>query len=172
MSGSDVRLLVCLQCKTIDEVPDYEGDPRYDSLLEYVIRERHEDRTTGTRHVGNLLRVPAKVWQDSVARKSLLDKINEGLGGGETGLGTPFYNARDTFSDDAMVCFRKHLSPTACSEYKADHKEIAPWSDIKETYKDAGLARPKGMKKHYLCEFCPVHSNVLARLRQKAGLYE
>lgn len=164
-----VRLLLCLDCKSLDEVPDFEGRPEDDFYLEYF-SAKHET-SGGTRHRGNLVRVPKSAW-DSPAQAEVLKQIKDALGGNAAGLGSAFYNTRNQLVEDAMTCFGQHMRNPACSDYKSSSKELSVSDELKADWKDVtGKKRPKNIgPKKYLCEFCPVDSLVKAASRSRKGL--
>ncbi|WP_159402754.1 hypothetical protein [Streptomyces sp. RTd22] len=45
-----IRLLLCKDCGSMEELPDYEGDPRQDFLLDTLVkRHRNPDGTPTSR---------------------------------------------------------------------------------------------------------------------------
>lgn len=155
MADTQIRLLACKQCKTIEELPDYEGRPDNDHLLAYALK-RH--RTNDVAHIGALFKVPEKDWDNDKAKKSITLQVAAKLEGGETGLGSDFYNLKNNFQEDAIACFERHLRNPACSDYKSDSKRLTP--DTAAERKEAGLSAYRSAKDRYLCEFCPVQSLV------------
>jgi hypothetical protein len=149
-----IRLLVCRDCKTIEPLPDYTGDPEHDHLLNYLVKPH---RTNGVEHIGQLANVKASDWNDPRIQSEISKELGQGLGK-ETGLGSDFYNTRDTFRDDAMSCWRQHQRTPDCSDYKSDSKRLTPGTA--EARKEAGMAAYRSEHDRWLCEFCPVHSMV------------
>lgn len=154
-----MRLLFCKTCRTIDELPDYDGPNAYDDSLNYLV-DKH-----GSSHEGQMYRIPIGFWlQDEVKRK-VIDQIK----GGSTGLATvdsQFYDTSNTFREDALKCYELHLRPKGqCSEYMSDKKALRPDTDAER--KDAGLSpyAKSGGPKTKLCQFCPVHQYNLRRSR-------
>jgi hypothetical protein len=164
-----IRLLACGECKTIEELPDFEGHPSQDHLLNALV-SKHE--SNGRRHQPALLADVEKVkWDDANVRTEVAKQLAQRLSGkGETGLGTPFYTTRDTFRDDAMACWKKHLRNPACNDYKNDDKRLTPGTSAER--KAAGLPEYSHANDRYLCEFCPVHSLVVTAARKAAGAYD
>lgn len=172
-----MRLLTCLDCKTIEPLHDFDGPSEYDMELEALV-EKHQ--SAGMQHYGSLSHVPDDVWEKDKLREGVLAEMRAGLdrgsagkpGSGE-GLGEEAYNLKHTFQDDAMTCWGKHLRNPACNDYKSDDKRILP-----NTYKErreAGLLplsvnNPNVVR--YICEYCPVHSLVVQAQREKAGMYK
>jgi hypothetical protein len=83
-------------------------------------------------------------------------------------FGTNFYNVKDTYSADAMSCYKIHNRPTGqCPDYKSDRKELKP--DTAKERLDAGLGASTA--KIHLCDFCPVKMYNQKRAYQARGLY-
>lgn len=159
-----IRLLVCRTCKTIEELPDFDGPTEYDTLLE-IATQRHQRPEP---HLGNLLKFPLKYWAREDVKKSIVEQIK----GGSSGLdafGTNFYETKSIFAEDAMSCFSLHLRPSSgCSDYKSDRKVLQPDTAVER--KAAGMdsnARPK----IYLCDFCPAKMHYQKKSFQSKGLY-
>lgn len=145
-----LRLLVCRTCKSIDEVPDYEGRPEDDNLLNVVV-ERHPD------HLGALFRIPIGFWLDPNVKQKIISQLTEGSKG-LAEINPEHYNLRNTFMEDAMVCFKQHLRPSeGCPDWRHDSKVLVP--DTKAERKAEGLSLTPIGPKRYLCDFCPVRSH-------------
>lgn len=149
-----IRLLVCRDCKTIEPLPDYDGDVEHDAMLNYLV-EPH--RTNGLEHIGMLARVEVSDWNDVQKQREITQQLVAKFGG-ETGLGHEFYNTRDTFRDDAMTCWRQHNRNPDCSDYHSDGKRLTPGTA--QARKEAGLGPYRAKHDRYLCDFCPVQSMV------------
>lgn len=182
MSDIDVDyllLLVCFQCKSIEEIPyvkngKYLGDGKYDQSdnpFLPLVAGPHEREG----HVGRLIDIPAAAWigEGNKYKKAVLEQIKEQmLSGGSSGLSAidaDFYNLKDTYSADAMNCYNLHLRPQGqCYDYKSDKKIITPKTDAER--KEAGLEKSK--VKVYLCDFCPVKMYNQKKAYKERGLYE
>ncbi|TKK84651.1 hypothetical protein FDA94_28975 [Herbidospora galbida] len=166
-----IRLLFCGTCGTVDELPFYDGPAEYDTTLEYLISSRHTTES-GQTHIAALpLGIIAKSeWENPTYRKAILDEANKVMAaGGSDGLGTKFYDTRNTFSADAHSCWKYHGRTKNCGDYRSDRKKLIP--DTKELRKEAGLStRP--VSNTFLCDFCPYHSIVMQRQRAAAGTYD
>jgi hypothetical protein len=149
-----IRLLLCRDCKTIEPLPDYTGDPEHDSMLSYLVKPH---RTNGLEHIGMLARVEKSDWDNHPVQMEIAKKLVAQFGG-ETGLGSEFYNTRDTFREDAMTCFRQHHRNPDCNDYHSDAKRLTPGTA--QARKEAGLGPYRSDQDRYLCDFCPVHSMV------------
>jgi hypothetical protein len=167
-SGPQIRLVVCKNCKTIDELPDYQGNPANDVLLEITVG-KHQN-SMGITHVGQMFRVPLAVWSDTKVRDEILRQISEGTKG-LAEIDEQFYDSRSTFFEDAMSCFQKHRRPQyGCSDWRADDKRLVP--DTSKERKDLGLAKvTEAGPKVYLCDFCPVRMYYEGKARAEAGQY-
>lgn len=172
IDGPVIRLLRCFVCETWEELPDYEGPSDKDYLLEIAI-EKHVF-PSGDPHVGKLFKVPVKTWANVDQRKAVLDN----LGAGSRGLDDldpdkSFYDTKMTFAQDAMDCWKKHLSPKDnCVDYESDSRRLLP-NTAKERA-DLNLPKPEHLDgpKIYTCHFCPVHTSVVTKRRMLAGLYD
>lgn len=154
-----LRVLHCLTCGTLDEIPDYEGRPSEDAELNYVV-DKHDHGS----HKGMLYRVPIGFWLQEPIKRQIIEQIK---GGGSKGLGEvdpSYYDTRNTFQDDAMACYSAHLRPKeGCPDFHSEKKVLLP--DTKAERKEAGLPiRPTGPKR-YLCDFCPVRMHVERKVR-------
>jgi hypothetical protein len=165
-----VRILVCHVCKTIEEIPDYDGPVAHDQLLDYKCSLHVFD--SGTPHRGLLVRVPTKQWDSSDFRRTFSDEIGQMVGAGY-GDGVPGlqYDLKNNFKQDAMMCWKQHSRTDDCGDYQSKNKAL--YADTKAERKDAGLeislsARPK----HFLCDYCPVQSIIDQKKRDAAGMYD
>ena len=167
-SGPQVRILYCFNCKTIEDIPDYEGHPDDDTLLEIVL-EKHT--SAGVPHTGHMFKVAAKLWFVDSVRKEIIKQIRSGSGGMDE-LDPGFYDTRNTFFEDAMKCYGDHLRPKgACPDFRTDKKRLLPQTDALR--KEAGLDKVKNSASRvYLCDFCPVKSFYMQKSRLEAGVYD
>jgi hypothetical protein len=159
-----MRLLACQQDKTIEELPDFAGPAEHDDLLNHLV-SRHRT-PSGQEHIGALFVVEDEDWKDATKQAQIAQQIAAKLEGGETGLGSAFYDLKNTFQADALACFKAHNRNPACSDYKSDSKRL-------QSGNEAEIKRETGVtvrSNRYLCEFCPVQSLVEAAQRRKAGL--
>lgn len=160
--STHVRLLVCNTEKTIEELPDFDGPPERDDVLNYLVsRHRFE---SGDEHVGQLIRVETKHWESPGVRKQIVAQIKEGAN--HTGLDASFYDAKNTLQEDAMTCWtRDHNRVKACPDYKTDKKRLQP--NTAADRKEIG-AKPF-RSDTFLCDFCPVKSMVQQAYFDKSG---
>ena len=148
-----IRLLVCRDCKTIEPLPDYDGAVEHDHMLNYLVKPH---RTNGLEHIGMLARVEASEWNNPRVQAEIAKQLVNEFGG-ETGLGSEFYNTRDTFKDDAMTCFKQHQRNPDCSDYRADFRKLTPGTNADR--KREGMDKYHGPTR-WLCDYCPVNSLV------------
>ena len=159
-----IRLLICRNCKSAEELPDWEGHPDDDVLLQITV-ERHQQPAP---HVGLLFKFPVKYWARPDVKESIMKQIQEGSSGLDV-FGTKFYDTKSTFQQDAMNCFALHNRPVGqCGDYKSDKKILKP--DTAKERKAEGLAESKAPKV-YLCDFCPVKSYNMKKYNQSKGAY-
>lgn len=162
-----VRLLICHVCQSIDELPDYEGDPAHDDTLNYRVAEHQYP--SGTPHVGSLARVSAKSWNNKDHRAGILAELAKaGLPGKGEGLGQSYYDVKDNFRADALKCWKQHNRTLNCEDYHSESKRLYP--DTKAERKDLGLS-PNTRPNTFLCNFCPVESVATTEMRRKRGDY-
>lgn len=167
MADDITRVLTCNDCRSIEALPDFEGQAENDILLARLLEgHRFAD---GSEHFGRMFRIESKHWDSPSTREEVIRRIHDETG--HTGLDSDFYSLRDNLQYDALRCFSEHHRNANCSDYKDRKKLITP--DTKAERKEAGLAKytPEANPR-YLCEFCPVHSLVVESLRWKAGQYK
>lgn len=172
--GPVIRLLVCLVCETIDELPPHDGPPETDVLLE-ITAEKHEF-PSGERHKGRLFILPVKTWANKDHQQEIISQLT---GGGSLGIDAmdpekKFYETKMQFSEDAMQCYKYHLRPTdSCPDYQTPEKRLLPKSDVERKELGMPLAKDdEAMPKIYLCNFCPMHSVITQKRRAMMGLYD
>ena len=173
-----VNLLICKTCKSIKEVPytkngEYLGDGHYDQSRNPFIEDSIGD--CGRQgHVGLLTDVNFVYWMTPRVKESIIAQIKEQftsdnpMSAGLDVFGTGFYDLKDTYSSDAMACWKLHNSPKGqCSDYKIDRKLLDPGTAAER--KAEGL--DKSTIKVYLCDFCPVKMYNQQRAYKERGLY-
>lgn len=164
MAETKIRLVVCPVCKTIEEIPDFQGPLKYDVLLDNIA-VRHEYAPDRPHEGMKLFDVPQTAWNDTETRLQIIKQVKERVGGG---MGDEFYAVKETFKEDAMECWRRHNRTMNCDEFKSDSKRLDPGT--KHDRKELGLAPMRSNR--YLCEFCPFHSVAMQRMRAKRGDYD
>jgi hypothetical protein len=164
----NIRLLICKNCETTEVVPWYEGDPSYDSALEYCM-SKHEF-PSGDRHFGQLYTVDEDQYNREESRTEILKQIWQRHG--HTGMDPWVYQVTDQLKHDAFECWRTRLRPETCSDFHSDKKILVPPT--------ARERKEEGMKKwdtsnpaaqRYLCDYCPIRSVAEQQVRTKRGLY-
>lgn len=160
--STHVRLLVCNDEKTIEELPDFEGPPERDDVLNWAV-SRHRT-PAGTEHRGQMIRVEAKHWYDEKIKKQIIAQIREGAN--HTGLDQEFYDTKNTLQEDAMTCWtKKHNRIPVCPDYKTDKMRLQP--DTKQLRKEIGVGEFRSTT--FLCDYCPVKSMVQKAYFDKSG---
>jgi len=154
-----VRLLICRDCRTIDELPDYDGPPDYDVLLDNLT-EQHQ-YPNGERHFGDLATVADHEWSDPYMREQIVRQIAKRT----TGMESEFYATKSTYTEDALKCYTAHRRPTleggGCNDYRSDRKRIGNPTKYGQM-----------MRKVWLCDFCPYTTTVTTAKRHARGLYK
>jgi hypothetical protein len=165
-----VRVLICHVCQSVEELPDFDGPPEHDQILDYKVAPH--SFPSGTPHKGLLVRVPAAHWNKQEFKDAFVDQVEAMVGPGY-GDGVPGlqYDLKSNFKQDAMMCWKEHLRTTDCGDYQAKNKAL--YADTKVERRDAGLdislsARPK----HFLCDYCPVQSIIDQKKRAAAKMYD
>jgi hypothetical protein len=161
-----IRLMVCRTCKTIDELPPYDGPPESDTLLQITV-ERH-----GEEHKGLLVNVSALHWSSPTMRAAIIEQINKGSSGIDV-ISPNFYATRMQFAEDAMACWATHQRPAGqCPDFHSDKKRLLPQTAAER--KEAGLDNPAqtNATRVYLCDFCPVRVYNEKKAREAKELYK
>ncbi len=167
--GPAIRLLFCKNCKTLEELPDFEGRPEDDVLLQ-ILTERHV--SAGVPHSGQLMRVSLQLWGVPSIKDEITKQIFQNGTAGLAALMPDFYTTKATFHEDAMTCWAQHLRPKeSCDDYGSEKKRLVP--DTKAERKDLGLApADQDGPRVYLCQFCPIHAVVVQKQRAARGDYK
>ncbi len=166
-----MRLLLCHDCTTLEEVPDFDGPPERDVLLDNLL-ERHRFDGGREPHRGQLLKVDAKDWADKRKREAIIEEVWNKAG--YTGMEPEFYATQNTFQEDAAKCFNAHRRPQGgCIDYCIPSKRLGNSTLTREEQKiskEAGF-KPRGAV--YLCNFCVVEANYVQKKKwEKQGLYD
>jgi len=173
-----VRLFVCLQDKSIEELPDYAGPmiyderygrevPAHDPELEYII-EPHRRKD----HRGHLITVEDEDWKDSHKRQAIIKQIWEGAG--HTGFEPETYAVRNTIQEDALKCFSAHRRPQdGCIDWHDRSKRLGNPLLSDGERKATQRFGFKRTHERFLCDYCPVASHhVQKKVFEKEGLYD
>lgn len=164
MAAEQIRILRCDQCRTMEELPDFEGNPNEDHVLAALIRQRHTEES-GLTHLGQLMKVDKASWDSPSVRKEILRQLAVKT----TGFDPETYKADAGFREDAMDCWKQHLRVPECADYKSPDKRLTP-NTAKER-KEAGLPKYRSEKDVFLCDFCPAKSVVQQKVFKQRGLY-
>jgi hypothetical protein len=163
-----VRLLVCHDCRSIDQVPDYSGPAEHDYYLKYRCDQHN---TNGHPHRGILIKVEDRDAVIDATIDEVEEAVRQHMPGTGEGLGQVMYDLRDNYMAEAMSCWKQHNRTTNCDEYRSDRKRL--WIDTKAERKEEGLSTNKRDRPNiWLCDHCPVHSEVTKRKRKAAGQYD
>jgi hypothetical protein len=162
---TQIRLLVCRTCKSAEELPDFEGRPEDDVLLNITV-DRHQKPEP---HLGQLYKFPLKYWVRDDVKQSIMAQIKEGGSSGLDVFGTNFYETKSQFGEDAMQCWALHNKTYDCDDYTSDRKILSAGTEADR--RKAGMGASKAPK-IYLCDFCPVKSVVQKKAFKQAGLYK
>lgn len=128
------------------------------------VREIHE----GEEHIGDLHRVKFSDWyhKDSEKRDRIQKQILTQMWGSYTGYPEEFYAVRDTFREDAGLCFNRHGRPKeGCIDWEDDSKKLTD-----KDWKQRGIDMGQPRSDVYLCQWCPVSAYVEHKQITKAGL--
>ncbi len=146
-----MRVLYCRTCDVFEEMPDWVDGPNTDPYLPPIAEGKHAGHLAG-----GLFRVPIGLWLMEDQKRHIIDQIKGG--DGAKGLGVvdeSFYDTRNTFQEDAGVCYQKHLRPTGqCPDFRSESKRLKP--STSQDRKDLGLQPLETGPRVYLCDFCVV----------------
>lgn len=164
-----IRLLICHGCESITPVPwcgeDYQcTHPSCVEPLEYRLADH-------IGHLADLADIDEETWDDPVKRTRVIRETipyAKGTGKG-AGLGSQFYDVKATFQDDAFTCWRRHNRTKNCADWNTDRMRLYP--DTKADRKEAGLD-PKTRATTFLCQYCPVTSIYMQRMRRDKYKYD
>lgn len=145
-TGPQIRLLRCTKCKTLEELPDYQGDPRNDVVLDHAVMTHQQRHPFHDDPDAFLLRISEEVWKRN--KKEINKRIWEDVK--DQGFVPDYYDAKNTFMEDASKCHVRHNRQIPCIDWNADSKRIG--NPTKEGWKSGA--------KVYLCAFCPVQAAV------------
>jgi hypothetical protein len=90
MAAESIRLLLCHACHSLEEMPDYEGNPDHDDVLSTLV-SRHIKKHKTQEYSGQLMKVASKDWDSPTIRAGIEKAIKESTG--YTGLSPEYYVA-------------------------------------------------------------------------------
>lgn len=192
-----MRLLQCLDCLSVETLPNFVGpksDEGHDPLLQRLV-DRHQGplnreqlhrrpsnapRVREIRmdepHFGNLHTIDDALWNhpDPSKRDEIRRSVLKEMWKGHTGYPEEFYATKDTFMEDAGICYQRHgrpggidSGPDGCIDYMSESKRLT------DTDWEARGERMGSPRSHvYLCQFCPYQSVVTTRKRSARGDYD
>jgi hypothetical protein len=155
--GAQVRVLQCLTCKKVETLPDYQGHPDDDHVLDYALIP-HGGQTENP-HFGALHRLPESQWSDPKIRKATMERMWEGT----TGFTPSYYDVKNTLQEDASKCFTAHRRAVPCIDWHDSSKRIGAGTKKMREKVARELPRSspidaerlaKGQPVQYLCDFC------------------
>jgi hypothetical protein len=169
-----MRVLKCTRCRSLEEVPDYDGPEGGENSAEYDLALKFftDPHVNGkcTRDDFMTVRFPTRFWVIPKVKESIEQQLKEGSQGLDV-FGTNAYAMKNNFQADAMTCWVKdHAQTIDCGDYKSDKKLIK--ADTAAERKELGLEIESKGPKVYLCDYCPVKSKVQEKAFKKKGLYK
>lgn len=171
IDGPVIRLLYCLVCNSIEELPMYTGPVEGDILLEISV-ERHQF-PSGEPHKGKLFVLPVKTWTDAAQKKAIIEQLKGGGSSGLADVDPTYYDTKMTFHEDAMKCWESHNRPgdktVGCGDYQSDSKRLLPDTAKERAAMGLPSAADSGLKV-YLCQFCPFQQRAIEIKRIQQGL--
>lgn len=144
-----MRALICLDCYTVEELPDYDGPPEHDYALQYVVAPHQRGG-----HRGQLIHVDDGEWSRN--QSEILQEFWKKAG--YTGFYPQFYAAHNTLKEDALKCYDKHRRPQEyCPDWKDKSKLLGNqlFTSAKEKKE---IPRKELPEQKYLCQWCPMAS--------------
>jgi hypothetical protein len=169
-----MRVLKCMICRSIEEVPDYEGPEGGENTMEFdtvlkFFTDQHVNKGC-KRDDFSIIRFPTRFWMIPKVKEGIVAQLKEGAQGLDV-FGTNFYDTKNNFTADAMSCWmREHNQTKDCEEYKHDKKRLKPGTAVERAA--IGLEKEMSGPKVYLCDYCPVKSIVQEKAYKKKGLYK
>lgn len=140
------RLLMCLDCVSLERLPDHDGSADSDGALAHaLIPHRFPD---GQPHIGNLaVGIPDAALENMAARTQIEKEM--------WGAKAEFAAYKDTLVEDAGACYNQHQRPKlGCPDFMDDSKRLG-----NPRTKDMTLtAKTKHDTAVFLCQFCPMAS--------------
>lgn len=163
-----VRLLICHMCKSIDELPDFDGPAEHDDLLQYRVSQHQFP--SGKAHPLDLGVIEKKLWDSPDGKRAVTERLAfSGAPGTGLGMGESFYDVKSNFQTDALNCWKAHNRTQNCGDYMSDSKRLLP--DTKADRKAEGMDL-RNRPSTSLCQFCPYHSVAVQRMRKAKGAYD
>ena len=163
------RLLYCLVCDSLEELPPYEGAPEQDHLLA-IACENHVF-PSGEPHKGKLFVFPIRYWAKPESKREIIRQIKGGGSAGLAEVDDKFYESRSTFMEGAMECYQRHNKPKeGCGDWHDKTKLLVPNTAKERKAEGMGRYQDEAGPKTYLCGFCPVAIGVAKRKQKLIGM--
>lgn len=157
--GPCLRLLQCMTCKSVEELPDFEGLPEDDVVLQEL--DLKHGGATEMPHHRALLRVERAHWADRNIRMT----IHKQMWVDTTGFVPEYYHTKNTLQEDAAKCFTAHRRAVPCIDFQDRSKRLGNPAarDRAKLSKEARHDFTGGGPKLFLCNFCVVQQAVDAK---------
>lgn len=155
--GPSIRLLRCTQCRSLEILPDYVGDPHYDVVLDDATMTHQKRHPYNDVADAFLMRVSQYDWdrhKKTIVKKIWSDQEKH------VGFIPEYYDTKSTYNEDAVKCFDQHHRSIPCIDWHVDRKRIG--NPTKEGWKSGPRV--------YLCDFCPVAAKVQQAKNKARGL--
>ena len=163
------RLLYCLVCDSLEELPPYEGEPELDHLLA-IACEQHVF-PSGEPHKGKLFVLPLRAWAKQESKREIIGQIKGGGSKGLAEIDDTFYDSRSMFLEDAMKCYKAHNKPKeGCPDWHDSSMLLIPSTEKERRKEGLGKYKDSPGQKTYRCDFCPVAIGVAQRKRKLLGM--
>lgn len=173
------NLLICKTCQTIEELPytktgEYLGDGKYSQSNNPFVDAAAAKH--GPEHIAApLVDILQGYWMTPKVKEGVVKQLREtffegkGASSGLDVFGTNFYGLKDQYSQEAMGCYKIHLSPKGqCPDYKSDRKILSAGTEAERRTEGLG----KSTIKVHLCDFCPVKMYNQQKAYKERGLYD
>jgi hypothetical protein len=173
-----LQILYCSACKETHVIPNA-GIPldEVNPLVEELVL-RHTERNPMTHGSEFLEMSPFRLcvvsdqewYADS---KACLEKAaqNNTTAGFSSADSQWMYDAKDTYSEDALKCFNEHHRPDkSCRDFMSEAKRLGRPTEIGRTAL-ADVPKKRAQEPH-LCHFCPFMSHVRTENNWKRGMYQ
>jgi len=158
-----MRVLKCTKCKSVEEVPDYEGPDgglgtaEFDHALRFFV-DQHLAK--GCKKDGfTEVRFPTRFWVIPKVKEGIIAQLSEGAQGLDV-FGTNAYAMSNNHQADAMSCWiHEHNQTKDCADYKSDKKQLKAGTSKERLA--LGLEKEGNGPKVYLCDYCPYKAGVV-----------
>ncbi len=157
LGDNGLRIYICNDCKNFIPIPS-DGTPPY--KFDYLLHKIEDDH--GFRgHNFAIVSVDKKAWEDTQGQKIIISQLKNAIAGGDTGLGSEFYEVKNQYHEDADACWKAHNRTLSCEDFKTPKKIIMP--DTVKERRAEGLGEYRSNL--HICNFCPMSSVIESRIR-------